>query len=219
MTRGAGVTRRPTQSEGVPVRGNLANRRVRRTWRDVPWMLIWRLSDACQLHDVEVRAFASNTESQAARNQLARALELIESSDPMRMRRLRRDLRGILLTSTGAGSFLPALRICQLGMGYALRVQPEELAMTVVHEATHARLFQLGCGYRSVDREVIERICVEAEIRFARKLPGSEALAAKAEALLQRRWWTEEAALTSAHTSLRQLEVPEWLLRVLRWFG
>jgi hypothetical protein len=84
-----------------------------------------------------------------------------------------------------ASRYLAGLQTCLLGVTYVRRVAPLELAMMMVHEATHARLSQHGLAYVGECRQRIERLCVAAEIAFAENVPESDALVEKARALLQ----------------------------------
>jgi hypothetical protein len=54
---------------------------------------------------------------------------------------------------------------------------PARLALTIVHEAMHARLARLSIAYSEQLRARVERICIAAEIDLAGKLPGGESLA------------------------------------------
>lgn len=85
--------------------------------------------------------------------------------------------------------------------------------MTLVHEATHARLHRAGVRYTHDLRERIEAICLKAEIDFGRRLPGAEQLVAEAQTALETRWWEAPSQQQREIGQLRALGVPGWLLR------
>lgn len=183
--------------------------------RNAVWWLLWRLSETRLIEGVEVRVFESSPESQSTFARATAALQLIARSDRMRIHKLRTGTRGLLFTHAGGGSYLPSLNICRFGIEYSARRTPLQLAMTIVHESTHARLARLGCGYEAEIREEVERTCVGAEITFAEKIPGSQEEIERARALLAREWWKEEALTIQAKTDLERLGVPPWLAKLL----
>ena len=94
------------------------------------------------------------------------------------------------------------------------------LAATVVHEAAHARLEESGVRYTADQRRRIEAICVRAEARFARRLPGGEELAAyyrdSAARILDDsdERWSDAAFRGRVLKSLLALGTPHWILRL-----
>jgi hypothetical protein len=59
-----------------------------------------------------------------------------------------------------------------------------EVAATVLHEAMHARLHQLGFPLEMEDRARQERFCRRAEIEFGRLVPGGDRVVERAAATL-----------------------------------
>src|SRR3981081_2454053 len=55
----------------------------------------------------------------------------------------------------------------------------EEIASTIVHEATHAKLGRWGISYEEKARSRIEAVCLRRELNFIAKLPHSEPLREK----------------------------------------
>lgn len=74
-----------------------------------------------------------------------------------------------------AGQYWHQLRTIAIEASVVERQVPEAVAMTIVHEAAHARVAALGIPYLRYRRR-IEELCVSEEIAFARKLPGTERL-------------------------------------------
>lgn len=117
------------------------------------------------------------------------ALRWIERNDPVRLGRMARDLAGIIVWH-----FPRALRleaqcdessgVCQLDGRAVLgkyREMPLLIALVIVHEATHARLFRRGFGEESGRDESCrlrqEAICRRAELAFLERVPNSARLA------------------------------------------
>lgn len=124
---------------------------------------------------------------------LREALSLIESRLPLVHSRMMGDIRRIILVHSGGPEYWPFVNGIALTQGIVERSDVDLLAMTLVHEATHAHLMARGIPYSEENRERIERICVKAEVRLARLLPNSSDLEAFALEKLQRQWWTPGA--------------------------
>lgn len=156
------------------------------------------------------------------------ALRLIKGRDPLSYSRVTRYLDRIWVRFVpGAwGEYQRKLNACVLDKYFVLSeaATVERIASTIVHEATHARLERWGITYDEKARSRIEAICVRRELNFVRKLPGGEMLREGLVASLN--WYTSEqgffsdASLRERHVqgsieTLRQLGVPEWLVRVV----
>ena len=128
---------------------------------------------------------------------VSEALELIETHDPVRFARIRRDLKRFALIAGGGEFYHHGLNAYVMDVGSMKTRSVSELAATIVHEATHARLVRAGFSATDSDRERIEHICTEAEAGFAEKLPN--------DALGSRR-----------RDQLRASVVPRWLIDVYR---
>jgi hypothetical protein len=157
------------------------------------------------------------TSVEVLRERLAAALATINYYAPRRARRLKKDLKGFLITDAEGAEFVPSIRACALSSAYVARASADELAATIVHEGTHARLWACGIHYPPKLRERIERLCVAEEIDFACLLGSADDLVADAEARLQRRWWTEQNELERRLRQLEQLGRPAWYRRIYRW--
>jgi hypothetical protein len=141
---------------------------------------------------------------------LSEALELVATHAPVRYRHLRRDFPRILVGATlNAGESHHKVGICLLGFDTVVgqNTTPAGLAMTLVHEGTHARLARAGFEYDEGDRPRIERLCVLAELILARRLREAAHLVSLAEGKLQRPagFWSDEAFRARAVTGLRNM--------------
>ena len=110
------------------------------------------------------------------------AVDILDQFDPVRLGRIRRDIREIGVVETRArisGSYGAGL--CWLSAD-ALRQHPTEAslraAVTLVHEATHARLARHGSGalrrLTKPRRLRVERLCIEAQCTFLSRVPSDE---------------------------------------------
>ncbi|MGH7615421.1 MAG: hypothetical protein ACREMW_15430, partial [Gemmatimonadales bacterium] len=95
------------------------------------------------------------------------ALDLIEKYDPRRLARMRRDLRGFALIGGGGEFYHHGINAYVMDLASMRARSIPDLAATMVHEATHARLMRAGIKPKKSNQERIERICTEAEASFA----------------------------------------------------
>lgn len=189
---------------------------MKRDLRDLPWLLILRFSPSRVICGIDVRVFESEDDAAAIFAKASNAIDLIAEYDAKSLLRLQRHLKHILFTLASGGQYLPRIEICRISTAYALRTSTLELSMMIVHESTHARLWRIGCRYSENEREYIERKCVEAEIAFASRVPGSNDAIEQAKTLLATQWWTHEAIAQSTSEVLRKLGCPRWVIRLLR---
>jgi hypothetical protein len=108
------------------------------------------------------------------------ALGLIATFDPRRLRRSQRDLEAILVVEamdgTGLrGAHMPGGRTCCLSREHVAESEPEHVAVTIAHEAVHARIDRLrplihwpSYRYRAEHRALRE------ELAFIARLPQAE---------------------------------------------
>ena len=144
-------------SRGSRYRTFMGRLSERHTLRGIPIALLWPTS----------------AERETLLTKLDSALALIETFDKHRFRCLRRDVRLVWTIGVHAGCWIQSDRIVLIGLKYALdqATMPAEIASTLVHELTHARLDRIGCGYSESERASVEHTCHRAELAFARRLP------------------------------------------------
>jgi hypothetical protein len=88
---------------------------------------------------------------------------------------MRRDVRGILCFGTGRdaalGAYVPLFRTCLIDPRHVLdpHTSTLDLARTVIHEATHARLHEKGIREALKHSDRVEAICSRAERDLERK--------------------------------------------------
>jgi hypothetical protein len=117
------------------------------------------------------------------------------------------------------------LHLCELSLEYASQAStsPAQLASSLLHEATHARLERLGFRYHPELRQRLEAICTRAEVAFAEVLPDGGTMLEELAATLQldASFWSDAHLHEQRMTALRKLGMPGWLVaaadRMHRW--
>jgi hypothetical protein len=122
--------------------------------------------------------------------------------------------------------FDPSIWACVLDPRLVLNemTTSEEIASTIVHEATHARLWRCGFRYSEETRLRVEAVCMRRERAFANRLPNGEEIRVGADRRLTayagQDYWTDEAFRRryeeGAFEALEYLGVPKWLRLALR---
>jgi hypothetical protein len=156
------------------------------------------------------------------------ALLLIKQHSPLDYVRIARGLERIWVSLTfhGLGEYDHSLKACILDERYVNdpATTVEQIASTIVHEATHARLERYGIEYEEPRRVKIEAICCRRELAFAARLPGSAELQQDIARCLE--WYQtnpeqfRDARFEEAHTvggieALRYLGTPDWIIRAI----
>lgn len=180
--------------------------------------MAFRLSDRRVIHGFEIANLSEVRHDTTLFGRIEEMLALIEGVEPHRTARMRRSFRRILVGPSGgaAGSYWHFLDACVLSADHLLTCSPASSAMTLIHEATHARLHRAGVPYAPELRERIEAACLRAEIDFGRRIPDAGGLVAEAEAALATRWWECTNQRDRESGQLRALGMPRWLMRLRR---
>jgi hypothetical protein len=154
------------------------------------------------------------------------ALLLIKQHSPLDYARITRELERVWvsLLPHGLGEYRHSLRACILDERYVAdpATAVEQIASTIVHEATHARLERCGIEYEEQRRARIEAICFRRERAFAVRLPDSAELQEGIARCLE--WYHanpeqfsdahfQEAHVAGGIEGLRYLGAPDWLIR------
>jgi len=143
----------------------------------------------CVIHGLPVRIDNTRpeirTEDVVAR--LTAALDLIATYAPRRFRRLRRDLAGFAVERFACrGAFFPDRRECLVELTFTVnpRHSLAEIAASIVHEATHARVARRCGALPLAQRPREERLCRQAELEFGLALPDGQVVVERARASL-----------------------------------
>jgi hypothetical protein len=118
---------------------------------------------------------------------LTAALDLIAAYAPRRYRRLRQDFAGFVVERFACrGAFFPHSGECLVELTFTVnpRHQLPEIAASIVHEATHARVARM-CRSRAPDQHPREeRLCRRAELELGLALPDGTVVVERARAAL-----------------------------------
>src|SRR5258705_497389 len=115
---------------------------------------------------------------------LDRTLELIERVVPHHFRHIKRDFAYIVVKRFACrGAYFHEQRACLVELTFTVNPQfsDAEVAATILHEAMHARLHQLGFPLEMEDRARQERFCRRAEIEFGLLVPHGDRVVQRAQ--------------------------------------
>ena len=132
------------------------------------------------VHGLPVRVLNTRLEIQTSDviQRLTAALDLIARYAPARYRRLRQDLSGFVVQRFACrGAFFPDTRECLTELTFTVNPRHglPEIAASIVHEATHARVARM-CRTRPPEGHAREeRLCRRAELELGLALPEPRA--------------------------------------------
>jgi hypothetical protein len=141
------------------------------------------------VHDLPVRIVNTRPDIRTDHvvERLTAALDLIATYAPRGYRRLRRDLAGFVVQRFACrGAFFPESRECLVELTFTVnpRHALPEIAASIVHEATHARVARM-CRRRPPEQHAREeRLCRRAELEFGLALPDGGIVVQRAQASL-----------------------------------
>src|SRR6266516_5226578 len=218
-----------TRSKVAPTRPlQRAQRALRRTilrWRY--WFaLLGAERQLVQGLPITSLSLRSGDDDGELRSRVAGAVNLLATQDPKRFDRIKRDLNCVFvfwIPGSWGRCFAP-LKLCLLDAGFVAdaATTPELIAATIVHEATHARFAKWGIGYDESMIPRVERVCLQAEVDFAAKLPDGQSVREVAEAglLAPDAYWTSpqraQNYLQDYQEAIDKLAAPRWFRRLLQ---
>jgi hypothetical protein len=112
-----------------------------------------------------------------------RTLALIQRYVPHHFRHLQRDFAYILVERFACrGAYFHERKACLVELTFSVNpnFSDAEVGATILHEAMHARLHNLGFPLEMEDRARQERFCRRAEIEFGELVPGGERVVERA---------------------------------------
>jgi hypothetical protein len=172
-------------------------------------------------NDLQVRMFPLVKDYPAAFSKIDQAFNLICEFDSLRYHQIKRNVKRIWISvlPVNYAEWMDDLQMCVIDKDYLLRndVAVSEIAQTIVHEATHARLCKLKIKYTEDVRGRVERICVKSEIAFAKRLPNGQKSVEIAESRLQipQSFWTNDQFQQRDLDALADLRKKTWVARIL----
>jgi hypothetical protein len=189
--------------------------------------LMLRFSVSATVDGLWIGALEGKKEGEPLLRRVSEALQLIKTYDPLRYKRVLRELERIWVCVLlgNVACYVASRKGCDIDPRFVLSYSPEQLASVIVHEATHGVLHRRHIGYSEALRERVEKVCVRQELAFARKLPNGEAAleAAESALALPPETWSDlsfrnrhrEGALTTAP----YLGIPLWFMRAVLRIG
>jgi len=187
---------------------------------------IWRSTHRRNLQRIRTAALTDREEAALCFGRIDEALTLLDKSDPITLARLRKYCDGILVFGTETfrlAHWNKSARLCVITLPHVTspNTTGADLALTLAHESMHARLGALGARYVEGGRAHLEVLCAMAELASARRL-AEPRLVQRTEAKLTR-WasegeepWSEGSYLEQGLAHLRELGVPDWIVRMTR---
>ena len=154
---------------------------------------------------------------------LERTLQLLQTYQPSAVESIKRHFRGVIIMSGAPherGHWVRRSRICVLRQAHLSgpRADPDQLILTLAHEAMHARLHGAGVEQTRHHHRNSELLCSMAELQLARQVMSLR----RFEPALNRTidcWSTISGARAADSTyldrellHLRQLPLPKWAI-------
>ncbi len=187
---------------------------------------IWRSTHRRNLHGIRTAALTDREEAALCFRRIDEALTLLNQNDPMTLARLREYCDGILVIGTETfrlAHWDESARLCVITIPHVTSpdTSSADVALTLAHESMHARLGALGARYVDGRRAHLEVLCAMAELASARRL-SEPRLVQRTESTLTR-WasegeesWSAASRLEKGLNYLRELGVPNWIVRMTR---
>src|SRR5262245_20469131 len=180
------------------------------------WILLWSFRRSERRHILGVPfgvpANLRNRDSVFAK--ITGAFELLQAHSSSRLEDMRRHTNGVLVWTTAGvrGEWHPRARLVVLEETHVTHegTFSREIASTLVHEGTHARLDAKGFAYSGERRARIETVCFRRQLAFARRLAEPGDLVELAERQLRRppNDFTKDVSRQRALAKLISLGVP-----------
>lgn len=143
------------------------------------------LTEARIVHGIPVRIVNTRPDIRTEQvvERLTAALNLIGAYAPRRYRRLRNDVSAFVVQRFACrGAFFPDSRECLVELTFTVNPRHglPEIAASIVHEATHARVAR-SCRTRAPDQAAREeRLCRRAELEFGLAVPDGAVVVERA---------------------------------------
>ncbi len=174
-----------------------------------------RQSPKTSYDGIVISTWYSQGDHSVLSGKVGRALDLIHRADRRRYNRLLTDVGRITIERLQvAGLFAPKAGGVFLDARHIEQAHVAELALTIVHEATHARIHRAGITADVHTRGRIENLCITSEIDFASKLgPDYHSLIEAAEQKRRNASWSETDRFDRRVRQLEEAGLPGWFVR------
>lgn len=184
--------------------------------RTLPLRLLILMSTPQRVRGVEVRDVRGARDASII-DKLNEALALLGQFAPVRLDQLRRYLSRIVITGATGPEYWPSLRACVARADWVHAHAVSEVALMLVHEATHARIDHCGIRVTEHTRERVERLCMKREAEVAARMPDAEKQLTRIASQMAAPWWSAEDRLERRLKELSALGCPTWVIAVVRY--
>lgn len=175
-----------------------------------------------QMHGITVVMFTADAErTRAMMDRVRAALDLVARYDMKSLTSMRAHFDHIQISSSvpvANAQYLHTQRLCTLSAEYLEResTEPARLAMTLVHELTHARHFSREKAVK-LSLPQAEWLCIGAELAFIRKVPGTGHLERAARRRLERPpdFYGRRAQAERELEYIYEQKLPRWFMWIL----
>lgn len=175
-----------------------------------------------QMHGLTVVTYPSDAgHARALLDRVRAALDLVARHDPKSLASMRDHFDHVQVFYTlGAfnAQYLHAERLCLLSGEYVEResTEPARLAMTLIHELTHARHLSRP-NPQPLSVAQAEWLSIGAELAFVKKVPGTARLQNAARKRLERRpdFYERPAQKQRDAEFIHRQNLPRWMM----WIG
>jgi hypothetical protein len=144
------------------------------------------------------------------------ALDLIETLDPRRFRLIERNMPRIYIRRGAGAAYWSLIRTCILDLEQVRSGAIGDIALSIVHEATHARLCNRGIHPWPEWEARIETRCGKEQIAFAQRMQGAgwkmDARIEYYHQRLTRPQHTRENYYLHRLQTLRARNAPPWII-------
>jgi hypothetical protein len=194
---------------------------IKKVLRHLPHLVALRFGKEISMDGVKLVVALHRDRADVLGRKVAAALRLINDHAPKHYARVQKFIPSILILGFhNAGAvYISDLKLCDISAEFALSESTgaEQMAMTLVHEATHGYLQSRGVPYAEDRRARIERICVQTEIGFAGRLPQADGLVTEARRRLDygADYWRDASFLQRDLDYFTKAGMPRFLIRLL----
>jgi hypothetical protein len=196
---------------------SFAAERVAGLVSSLSWRIVTIVAPKSHVRGLEVAYLEPDADRQNVIQKLEDVFATIDSADGHTWTRIRRHLRRVVVAPAGGPEYLPSIGACLLSSNGVITGSITRLALAIVHEATHARLYAAGIRSDPGRRARIEHVCLRAEENFAAKLPDPVAALAVVHTKMNARpWWTTDRIDIRRERELTALGMPSWFIRAVR---
>jgi hypothetical protein len=153
--------------------------------------------------------------SQAIRDKLIAAFDLIEKTDPRALRQAGLRFRRILVADLAGedAKYLSLSQTCLVDAEHVSEKPAWRVAMSLVHQLTHARLIAMGIPYNTRFKARVESACVNREVDFAALAGVSEGEFHAAAVELDESFFSFRRRRKRQRTALVRNGLPRFLVR------